>query len=80
MEYSFEPRPNSRALGTAGSVITIGLSIKKDAHTGKTSLTNLVLRVRVTLVQRNGPRCLFRWTRGTRTLGTRLQSDDREQD
>ena len=29
--YSFEPRPNSRALGTAGSVMTIGL-FNKQAH------------------------------------------------
>ena len=28
----FEPRPNSRALGTAGSVITISLSIIRSAH------------------------------------------------
>ena len=32
--YSFEPRPNSRALGTAGSVMTIGL-FNKQAHSKK---------------------------------------------
>lgn len=35
--YSLEPSPKSRALGTAGSFITIGLSIM--AHTRKTGLT-----------------------------------------
>ena len=32
--YSFEPRPytNSHALGTAGSVMTIGLSINGCSH------------------------------------------------
>ena len=30
--YSFEPGPNSRALGTAGSVMTIGLSINGLSH------------------------------------------------
>ena len=30
--YSFEPRPYSRALGTAGSVMTIGLSINGCSH------------------------------------------------
>ena len=35
--YSFEPSPKSRALGTAGSFMTIGLSIM--AHTRKTGLT-----------------------------------------
>ena len=34
--YSFKPRPHSHVLGTAGSVMTIGLSM--DAHTRKTSL------------------------------------------
>ena len=34
--YSFKPRPHSRVLGTAGSVMTIGLSM--DAHIWKTSL------------------------------------------
>ena len=28
LEYSFEPRPNSRALTAASSVMTIGLLIK----------------------------------------------------
>ena len=32
--YSFEPRPNSRALGTAGSVMTIAL-FNKQAHSKK---------------------------------------------
>ena len=32
LAYSFEPRPNSRALGTAGSVMTIGLSINGFSH------------------------------------------------
>ena len=27
LEYSFKPRPKSRALGTASSVMTVGLSI-----------------------------------------------------
>ena len=31
-EYRFEPRPNNRSLATAGSVVTIGLSIKGCAH------------------------------------------------
>ena len=35
--YSLEPSPKSRALGTAGSFMTIGLSIM--AHTRKTGLT-----------------------------------------
>ena len=30
--YSFEPRPYSRALGIAGSVIIIGLSINGCSH------------------------------------------------
>ena len=30
--HSFKPRPNSRALGIAGSVITIGLSINGCSH------------------------------------------------
>ena len=29
LRYSFEPRPNSRALGTAGSVMAIGLSVNE---------------------------------------------------
>ena len=37
--YSFEHRPNSHALGTAGSVKTIGLSINVCSHSDKTSLT-----------------------------------------
>ena len=31
-EYRFEARPNNRSLATAGSVVTIGLSIKGCAH------------------------------------------------
>ena len=31
-EYCFESRPNDRALATAGSVLTIGLSIKGWSH------------------------------------------------
>ena len=31
-EYSFESRPYDRALATAGSVLTIGLSIKGCSH------------------------------------------------
>ena len=31
-EYSFESSPNDRALATAGSVLTIGLSIKGCSH------------------------------------------------
>ena len=31
--YSFEPRPNSLALGTVGSVMTIGLSINRCSYT-----------------------------------------------
>ena len=31
-EYCFESRPNDRALATAGSVLTIGLSIKGCSH------------------------------------------------
>ena len=31
--YSFEPRLNSRALGTVGSVMTIGLSINRCSYT-----------------------------------------------
>ena len=30
--YSFEPRPNSRELGSEGSAVTIGLSIKINAY------------------------------------------------
>ena len=30
--YSFEPRPNSLALGKEGSVVTIGLSINQCSH------------------------------------------------
>ena len=30
--YSFEPRPNSHVLATAGSLMTIGLSIKVFSH------------------------------------------------
>ena len=30
--YSFEPRPYSSALGTAGSVMTVGLSINGCSH------------------------------------------------
>ena len=32
LRYSFEPRPYRRALGTAGSVMTIGLSINGCSH------------------------------------------------
>ena len=38
LEYSLEPRPNIRALGTAGSVMNIVLSINGCSHT-KPSLT-----------------------------------------
>ena len=44
--YSLEPRPNSRALGTAGSVMTIGhiqwtaAVPRKTSLTGKTRLTS----------------------------------------
>jgi len=37
--YSFEPRPNSRALGTAGSVMLRDLSIKGCSHWKKKSST-----------------------------------------
>ena len=30
--YSFKPRPNSRALGMAGSIMSIGLSINGCSH------------------------------------------------
>ena len=30
--YSFEPRPNSRDLGTEGSAVTIGLAIEINAY------------------------------------------------
>jgi len=33
--YSFEPRPNSRALGTAGSVMSIGLLVNGCSHSKK---------------------------------------------
>ena len=33
--YSFVPRPNSRALGTAGSVMLGDLSIKRCSHSKK---------------------------------------------
>ena len=33
---SFEPRPNSRALATAGSVMAIGLSMNGCLHSKKT--------------------------------------------
>ena len=33
--YNFEPRPNSRALGTAGSVVTLGLSINVCSYSKK---------------------------------------------
>ena len=33
--YSFEPRPNSRVLATAGSVMPIGLSINGCSHSKK---------------------------------------------
>ena len=32
--YSFEPRPNNRALATAGSVMTIGLSTSSKQRLG----------------------------------------------
>ena len=32
LRYSFEPMPNSPALGTTGSVMTIGLSINECSH------------------------------------------------
>ena len=35
LEYSSKPRPNSRALGTAGSVVTISLSINGCSHSKK---------------------------------------------
>ena len=34
--YSFEPRPNSRVLGTVGSVMTIGLSLNRCSQSNKT--------------------------------------------
>ena len=52
--YSFEPRTNSRALGTAGSVILRDLSIKRCSHSKKkvwqkkTRLTSLEVRDGVT--------------------------------
>ena len=30
--YNFEPRPNGSAIGTAGSVLTIGLPINRCSH------------------------------------------------
>ena len=33
--YSFESRPNSRALASGGSVMTTGLSINRGSHPGK---------------------------------------------
>ena len=35
LRCSFEPRPNSRVLATAGSVMTIGLSINGCSHLKK---------------------------------------------
>ena len=37
--YSFEPSPFSLALGTVGSVTTVGLSINRCSHSELTSLT-----------------------------------------
>ena len=37
--YSFEPGPFSLALGRAGSVTTVGLSINRCSHSEQTSLT-----------------------------------------
>ena len=37
--YSFEPRPNGRALATTGSVMTIGSSINGCSHAKKNNLT-----------------------------------------
>ena len=46
LRYSFGPRPKNRALATAGSFITIGLSVNgcsqsiKPVRRGKTILTS----------------------------------------
>ena len=55
MRCSFGLRPDSRALGTAGSVMTIGLSVKDDRSQkkpvsvdGKTRLTSLEARAAAT--------------------------------
>ena len=37
--YSLEPRPNSQAPATAGSVMTTGLSVNRGLHPKKTCLT-----------------------------------------
>ena len=37
--YSFEPRPNSRVLATAGSVMPIGLSVNGCSHSKKKQKT-----------------------------------------
>ena len=52
--YSFKTRPNSRALGIAGSVMTIGLSINGCSH----SKNQFDGREQDLLVQRFGPRRL----------------------
>ena len=61
--YSFEPRPNSRVLATAGSVMPIGLSIngcshskkKKNSWQERTRLTSLRRPQRLDVIQAELP-------------------------
>jgi len=55
--YSFEPRPNSRALGIAEPVLTVGLSIKGCSH----SQNQFDERQKDRLVRKFGLRCLQRF-------------------
>ena len=61
LRCSFEPRPNSRVLATAGSVMTIGLSINGCSHSKKpvwrerTRLTSLRRPQRFDVIQAELP-------------------------
>ena len=45
--YSFEPRPNSRVLATAGSVMPIGLSVNGCSHSKKKNKKQLTREIKV---------------------------------
>ena len=53
--YSFEPRPNSRAVGTAGSVMIIGFAKKKPVWRENTRLTGP--KVRVAAISKDWHQC-----------------------
>ena len=49
--YSLEPRPNSHALGTVGSVMTIGLSINRCSHSKNQFIIIIIIIIIIIFIE-----------------------------